>query len=222
MDREIVVRGEGEVTTLPDYAVIDATVEALSASRDTAYDRAAASAAQVDEVIAARRGAFRSVKVANLAVQPTSRWDNGERRRTGWRASRTVSLEVRDLDQLAVLIATLVSAGAAISGPRWAINDTNPVFREARKRAAAEAWARAEDYAGALGVELGGVAWVAEPGLRGPTGGGGGGPLRTFAAAAPPAPPDGSERDPDEIIDVSPEEITVSATVEVGFVLLGD
>jgi uncharacterized protein YggE len=41
------------------------------------------------------------------------------------------------------------------------------VHRDAR-RAAEDARRRAEDYAGALGLSLAEVAWVVEPGLRGP------------------------------------------------------
>jgi uncharacterized protein YggE len=94
----------------------------------------------------------------------------------------------------------------------WGLDPSNSASGEARSRAGQDARLRAEQYAAALGVKLGAVAWVAEPGLRGrdhPSG-----PPAVFGAAragAAMAPP---------TIDVSPEELTITAEVEVGFTLL--
>lgn len=215
MEREIVVKGEGEASCLPDRAVVGVTVDAQSPTRDAAYQEAAASAKQVDDVIESHRGVLGRVTTAALVVQPTTRWKKGEWSHTGWRARRSTQLEVHGFDQLGELIAELTGAGAAISGPRWEIDASNPVHRDTRRAAAEDARRRAEDYAAALGLELGGVAWITEPGLRGSPGADRS--IRTLAAMSP-APPGA---DAEEVIDVAPEELTISATVEVGFSLPG-
>lgn len=213
VEREIVVQGKGEARCLPDRAVIALTVDAQSPSRHEAYQEAAASARQVDDVLESHRAALGRVTTAGLVVQPTTRWRKGEWSSKGWRAARTSRLEVTAFDQLGALIAELTSAGGAISGPRWEIDAANAVHRDTRRAAAENARRRAEDYASALGLELAGVAWISEPGLRGSSAAGPSSPL--FASATPEA----FAADADEVIDVTPEELTVAATVEVGFAL---
>jgi len=213
MEREIVVKGEGEARCLPDRAVVGVTVDAQSSSRDGAYQEAAATAKQVDDAIESRRAALGRVTTAALVVQPTTRWRKGEVSNTGWRAARTSRVEVTGFEQLGELIAELTAAGADISGPRWEIDAGNPVHRDARRAAAEDARRRAEDYAAALGLGLDEVAWITEPGLRAAPANGS---IRALAAAGMPPSPDANE-----VIDVTPEELTVGATVEVGFALGG-
>jgi uncharacterized protein len=213
MEREIVVQGEGEARCLPDRAVIEVIVDAESPSHDGAYQEAATSAKQVDDVIESRRGALERVTTAALVVHPTTRWKKGEVSRTGWRAARSSRLEVTGLDQIGELIAELAAAGAAVNGPRWEVDAANPVHRETRRAAAQDARHRAEDYAAALGLELGDVAWISEPGIRRS-------PrqdhsVRAFAAMA------SSDAAGGDVLDVTPEELTIGATVEVGFSLAG-
>ncbi|MBO0692958.1 MAG: SIMPL domain-containing protein [Acidimicrobiaceae bacterium] len=214
MEREIVVKGEGEGRSLPDRAVIGLTVEAQSPSRDTAYQEAAEAAKQIDEVIESHRQALGRVTTAALVVQQTTRWHKGEYLHTGWRAGRTTRLEVTGFDQLGAVIAELTSAGGAISGPRWEIDAGNPVHRDTRRAAAEDARRRAEDYAAALGLKIAGVAWISEPGLRGPSLEAGHS-VRALAAA----PLASRSEDADEVIEVTPEELTIWASVEVGFSL---
>jgi uncharacterized protein YggE len=210
MEREIAVRGRAEVSCLPDRAIIRTTVAADEEKRDDAFTAAAVLTRQVDEVIANRRAALGRVTTAALVVHPKTRWRKGESVRTGWRAARTSIVEVTAFDELGDLIAELISAGAALSGPTWTIDPDNPIHRTARRQAAEDARLRADDYAAALGLEIDDIAWVAEPGLR--SGQDFGHPGRVYAAAAVAGGPHD-----DEIIDIIPEEITTAADVEVAF-----
>ena len=88
---------------------------------------------------------------------------------------------------------------------------------EARRAAAADARRRAESYAAALGLAVGPVAWIAEPGLR--LGGGDGGGMFRPAAALRVGKAGGVADETE--IDVHPEEITVMASVEVAFTITG-
>lgn len=215
MEREIIVKGHGLGRSMPDLAVIGVLVEADGATREQAYAEAAGPAQSVDEVLRNRADALSRVMTAALAVQPRSRWKRGETVRTGWRATRATTVEVTDFSQLGELIADLTSAGGAVSGPDWRIEESNPVFRQARRAAAEDARRRAEDYAGALGLVLGPVAWVSEPGLRGSSEQAG-----HFAGGlAVPAGGSAMARDSDEVLDVTPAEMRTTAEVEVGFTL---
>lgn len=214
--------GTGQAYSLPDRAEIRAVIDGEGSTRDQAYGQAAESAEVVDSVIAEHRSALDRVTTTSLAVHPKSRWKKGESVRTGWRATRTTTFEVVDFGHLGDLIAELAGAGAAVSGPAWKLDSENAVHSEARRLAATDARKRAEDYAAPLGLRLGSVAWVSEPGLRvslsSET------PLRGFVpmpvGAAMPGPV-GAAMPGEDVIDVSPEEISVIASVEVALKILG-
>lgn len=213
MEREVVVRGIGHVRAVPDRATVRVVIDGEGAERDEAYAAAAQVAAAVDEVLDGAGEAIGRVVTATLVVQPKTRWRKGESIRTGWTASRTSIVEVLDLDALGALLAKLTGAGGAIYGPSWELDEGHAGHGEARRRAALDARSRAEAYSSSLGLTLGPVAWVAEPGLRK---GAGDDDHRAFLVQ--PAMAGGATRGASEdTIDVSPQEMTIEATVEVGF-----
>jgi len=195
---------------MPDRAVVGVTVEAEGAARDDAYREAARLAGQVDAAVAGRRAATDRVGGGSLVVHPKTRWRKGESVRTGWRAARTSVVEVVDFAVLGDLLAELAAAGAAVVGPTWQLDPTNPVHGDVRTLAATDARRRADAYAAALGLQVTGVAWVAEPGLRqGPDTLGFTPMAARMAVAGGPAA--------DDVIDVTPAEMTVDAEVDVAF-----
>jgi uncharacterized protein YggE len=212
VDDQLVVRGEGEASSLPDTAIIRVTVSGEGTSRDSAYDKAAADAKAVDDVIDRRRGSLERIGDARLIVQPKSRWKKGESVRTGWIARRLTIVEVSELVVIGELMAELAGAGADVGGPDWQLDPKNPAFSAARRAAAEDARRRADDYAAALGVQAAAVAWVAEPGLRLA---GWEGHLAIQASVNRAMPTGASPTE--ELIDVSPAEMTVTAQVEVAF-----
>lgn len=215
MEREIVVLGRGIARGLPDRGLVSVTLDADGPTQAEAYAAAAKIATEVDAAFAAAGDAIDRVVTSSLIVQPTTRWKKGETIRTGWRASRRSTLEVTALDRLGEILAGVANAGGAISGLEWQLDPGHAAPSTARAEAAADARRRAEDYAGALGVSIEGVAWVSEPGLRiaGSGSGGMGLPMRAMMARG---------ADPEsDVIAVEIEEITVEAEVEVGFTIAG-
>jgi uncharacterized protein YggE len=215
MERTIIVGGSAEVRIAPDRALVHATLDADGGSRDDAYRAAARTAAAVDAVLAQHAGATERVVTASLAVQPLTKWRKGEIIRTGWRASRRSDVEVTGFEALGVLLADLAGAGATIAGPNWQVDDTNEAYDRARTLAAQDARRRADAYVEGLGMAIAGVAWIAEPGLRTS---GGEPQVRAMMAVAGAAR--GGAVDEDVVIEVTPADATISASVEVGFDLV--
>lgn len=207
MARQITVKGEGEVTTLPDYATVHLTVQADAPTRQDAYSKAAGLASDVDRQITAHAAGISRTTTSSLTVIQRNRWKKGEAVPTGWRASRRSELRVSDLEGLGTLLAGLVDAGAAVTGLSWEVSPTNPAHEEARRLASAEARRKAETYTAALGVGLGEVAWIAEPGVADR-------PERILRAASFQAGPASLAEEP---IDPTPGEITIRTEVQVGF-----
>jgi uncharacterized protein YggE len=210
VEREIIVRGEAEVRAMPDKAVLRVLVEGTGSNQEKAYEAAARLASAVDGVFGAQAASIGRVTTAALVVQPRTRWQKGETVRTGWRAQRMSVVEIRAVDRVGDISAMLVGAGASLTGPSWELDTSNDAHHQARVEAAQDARRRAEAFALALGVDLGPLTWVSEPGLRLA---GSGGPAFTPAARVGYM----SVSAPDETIEVAPAEMTVHAAVEVGF-----
>jgi len=214
-DREIVVRGTGEARTLPDLAILQIAASADDATAEGAQRRRGEIVAAVDAVLDEHAEAIARVLPAALSVQPRTRWHKGQDVRTGWRASRITQVEVTGLDAVGRIMAGVAAAGAAVTGPRWSLQPDNPAHEAARVAAAEDARRRAESYARALGLTLGPVAWVAEPGLRA---GGGDGHVPVASPRMQMVAAVGTAEEPVE--DVTPAELTVEAAVEVGFAIV--
>lgn len=197
---------------MPDLASVRVSADGDGQSRDEAYQAASAVAAAVDGVLAEFESAIDRVTTAALAVQPKTRWRKGETQRTGWQAVRVSVVEITDTSRVGELLNALAGAGANISGLSWMVAPANESFALARQRAGEDARARAQQYAQALSVKLGPVAWAAEPGLRST-----GHADWMSAAAGARAMSAGAAEEP---INVNPEEIKIQAALEVAYRIL--
>jgi uncharacterized protein YggE len=196
---------------MPDVASVRIGIDGEGQSRQEAYQTASRSAAAVDGVLANFGAAIDRVTTAALVVQPKTRWHKGENQRTGWQAFRVSVVEITDTSRVGDLLNALAGAGANVTGLSWMVAPTNESFALARKRAGADARARAEQYEQALGVRLGPVAWASEPGLRSAPMDTVTGPVAARSMAVGAA---------EEPIKVNPEEVTIRAALEVAYHLL--
>jgi uncharacterized protein YggE len=208
---EIRVRGEAEVRCMPDRAILRVGVEAEADSQAEAYALASQSAVAVDAVLDRFDQVVDRRLTAGVIVRPKTRWRKGETVRTGWIAARTTVVEVTTFIRLGALVAELPQAGAStLQGPMWTVDKSNPAYDQARRAAVLDAERRASTYAQALGLRLGALKWLAEPGLRADSSGqpGFGAMARLSHAVAEVS---------DEAMDITPDEITIQATVEACF-----
>lgn len=87
-------------------------VEAEAASQQDAFRRASESASDVDRVLDRFSEALDRRITSTVVVRPKTRWKKGETNTVGWIASRTSSLEAKDLSRLGELVSELAEAGA--------------------------------------------------------------------------------------------------------------
>jgi uncharacterized protein YggE len=189
-------------------------VEAEAESQAEAYTLASRSAASVDAVLDRFGEDVDRRMTAGVIVRPRTRWRKGETLRTGWVAARTTVVEVTSFARLGQLVAELPAAGASeLHGPAWEVDKTNPAHDQARRAAAVDAQRRASTYAEAVGLALGSLKWLAEPGLRSDAPGSvpvsAGARLFHAESAAPEEP-----------MNITPDEITIQASVEACFQLV--
>lgn len=151
--------GVGEVTVQPDMATINV---AVSLDRTTAQAAKKAS----DDAIAALLGrlegmgiARKDIESANLSLQPQYSYPkNGEPKLTGYRATRNVSVTVRELASLNdILDGALADGLNRVNTISFSSSKEDEYKEQARMAAIADAKAKAASLAKGFGEPLGGV-----------------------------------------------------------------
>ena len=167
LPRIVSVSGLGEVKARPDLAAITSgvTSEAPTAQAALARNNAAMTA-----VISTLKNAGVSeddIQTSNFSVSPQyPPYQPGQTtspRISGYQVSNQVTARVKNLAKLGAILDALVQAGSnQISGISFDIDQPKPFLDDARKKAVADARAKAELYAIAAGASLGRVIQISE------------------------------------------------------------
>jgi uncharacterized protein YggE len=182
----ITVTGEGEIAVVPDLALIGAGV---TTTGKTAREASEANAKVMNSVMAALKAAGiaeQDVQTARLSLHPVRDNKSNELRISGFQASNQVTVKLRDVAKTADAIDRLVAAGANdIAGIQFVVSSPSKPLDEARTAAIADARRKAEVYAKAANVLLGGAVSIIEEGGAVP------GPvmMRTAKSAETPVSP---------------------------------
>jgi uncharacterized protein YggE len=160
------ITATGEVTRVPDVAIITAGVVTKSATASGAIQEAAN---RMQRVLAALKRAGvedRDIQTSNVSLNPEYRYpENQSPQLTGYSASNQLTIRFRDIRNSGKILDALVSQGAnQISGPNLTIDKPEAALDEARAKAIAEGRARADLYARSLGMRVVRVVSVSESG----------------------------------------------------------
>src|SRR5882724_3139323 len=167
----ISVTGEATVSVPPDQAQIDAGV---TTEAKTAREASDSNNAAMGKVLLALKGAGieeKDYQTSRLSLQPESgpNRSTGPATIVGYRAINRVTIRLRDVTKVASIIDTLVGAGANdIGGINFTVSQASKLLDDAREQAIADARRKADIYAKAAGVTLGGPLSISEEGSAAP------------------------------------------------------
>ncbi|HUE79168.1 MAG TPA: SIMPL domain-containing protein [Sphingomicrobium sp.] len=150
------VSATGEVSRIPDVAIITAGVMTRSQSATGAIAENAARMERVRDALKRAGIPDRDIQTTNLSLNPEYRYqDNQPPQLTGYTASNQVNVRFRDIRNTGRILDALVAEGAnQINGPNLTIDKPEAALDEARTAAIAAGRARAELYARALGMRV--------------------------------------------------------------------
>ena len=156
----------GDVTRVPDIAVISAGVVTRSASATGALQDAAN---RMDRVLTALRAAgveSRDIQTSTVSLNPEYRYENNQPPQlVGYTASNQLTVRFRDIRNSGKILDALVAQGAnQINGPDLTIDKPEAALDEARAAAVANGRARAELFARSLGLRIVRIVSVSESG----------------------------------------------------------
>jgi uncharacterized protein YggE len=160
------VNATGEVTRVPDVAIISAGVVSRATTASAALQD---TANRMDRVLAAlkRAGvADRDIQTSSVNLNAEYRYpENQAPQLVGYTASNTVTIRFRDIRNSGKILDALVGQGAnQISGPKLVVDKPEAALDEARAKAIASGRARADLYARSLGMRVVRVVAVSESG----------------------------------------------------------
>jgi uncharacterized protein len=167
----IIVSGTGKVTTLPDEATIQVSVENDGATAAEALDANSKDMQKVLARLKAEGIADKAIETANVVVYPNRYYDqqSGQEKTTGYRAQNTVTVTFDDLALVGKVFAAMTEAGAdSVSGPNWQLSEDNAAVATALTRATANARSKAEAIAADQGVQLGVALIISESSVSQP------------------------------------------------------
>ena len=130
------VTATGEVTRVPDVAIISTGVVTKSATASGAISQAASRMARVRAALKAAGDEDRDIQTNNLSLNPDYRYDNNQPPKlVGYQASNTVTVRFRDIASSGKIIDALVAEGSnQINGPTLTIDKPEAALDEARAR----------------------------------------------------------------------------------------
>jgi uncharacterized protein YggE len=163
--KTITVSGHGTVTTVPDRASFDFTVETRAQTATGAIAHNGDAAAAVAEAVKNAGVSPADVQTSQISLSPQTTQDGTTI--IGYAASTSISAKTTIAKAGAVVDAAVKAGANGISGPNLSRSDESGLYRGALKSAVADAKDKAAALAAAAGLTLGGAQSIAEGG--GPT-----------------------------------------------------
>lgn len=199
---QIVVSASASVEAVPD--VVEVTVGVVYQEREAraALSEMNAAAAGVFARVREFGVADRDMQSSGLSLQPVyaSSSVSGMAEVSGYRASTSLTIRVRDLDAVGQILDAVVTDGAnELSGLRFTVSDPEPLLEEARRAAVQAAMAKAELLAEEAGVTLGPLLSLTE------------------SSAGMPRPMEASFMRGADAVPVASGEVSLSATVSMTY-----
>ena len=163
----ISVTGHGQVTAVPDVGTIGAGVECRRPSAREALAAASAALETLLSAVDALQVDRSDVRTSAVGLMPE--WDHTTRRFTGFVASASVGVTLRQPARIGELLDSMVDAvgdDIRVHGVGLQVEDDHQLRRRARDDAFADAREKAEQFAALAGRALGPVRSIDESGGR--------------------------------------------------------
>jgi len=167
------VTGQGTIEIPADVAQVSIGVESRETTVSAARQKAANAMEKVLDAIKENGVSEDDIVTTNLNIYPQTIWvevsdslgRHSEPRITGYTVSNTVQVTVRDIDNLSPVVDTAATAGGdliRINSIQFTVDDSSAYGELIRQHAVADALAKADVYARAMGVTLGQLVYLTE------------------------------------------------------------
>jgi len=159
-ENTIDVEGTSEISVEPDEAEVWVGVSIVKLNAEDAQTEANKVTNDIIDGLKAAGIAEEDIKTEQLSLYEERRWEEGQSKIVGWRATQTLKVKTADLTKVGTIVDIAVSNGAnQIQNINFQLSEANE--QKYKKQALAEATTnakeKAETIADSLGVKLGKV-----------------------------------------------------------------
>lgn len=167
LPRIVTVSGNGEIRVKPDMAIVTSGVTTEAATAKAALAKNNTAMAAVMKALKEAGIDEDDIQTSNFSVSPVYASPQpghaSSPQISSYQVSNQVTVRIRKLSGLGSTLDSLVQAGSnQVSGISFDVADPSSVTNEARRKAIADARAKAELYAGAAGASVGSVMQISE------------------------------------------------------------
>ncbi len=158
----VTVLGRGEVSAQPDMLIAHFAVETTASAVGEALERANAAATRMRDALVRTGTARDDLQTSGVSISSTR---DDDARITAYTVHQGLTATIRDLPRAGALLSAAVAAGgdaARLNGVSFGLEDDAALLAEARRKAFADARAKAALYAREAGRPLGRVVSVSE------------------------------------------------------------
>jgi uncharacterized protein YggE len=158
------VRGAATAKASPDRAELGITLTDVKKTSQDALDAVGERSKAITRLLESAGVDAADWRTSGVRVEEEREWRANRSVHVGYRATASYALTIRDLTSVNGIVAGAVADAAAdVNGPDWVASASNPARIAAYQQAALDAKVRAQAYADALGLTLGGVLSITEP-----------------------------------------------------------
>jgi uncharacterized protein YggE len=162
----ITVSGTAQVSGTPDTLDLNLSVTTKASTVAKALEQANTATSKVQSALRGRGVAAKDLQTSDLQIQPDYRYpSDGTAVADGYTVTESLTVTLRNLSRAGDTIAAATSAGGnaiRINGVSLDLSDSGRLVSAARDKAVADARAKAEQYAKAVGRPLGPVTSLSE------------------------------------------------------------
>lgn len=160
----ISVEGTGKVTAKPDVAMVSLGIVTDGGSVSQIQKQ---NTDKMNSIIKSLKDQFKiadeDIQTSNYNINPKYDWSGGSQRIVGYTISQSVSVKVRDFEQIGNVLAKSSELGAnSVNGPQFTIDDPEVYKAQAREEAIAKAKEKARVLADQVGISLGRIVSFSE------------------------------------------------------------
>jgi uncharacterized protein YggE len=158
----ITVDGVGSVSGVPDTATVSLGVQIKAPTATEALETAGAKAQSVVDVLTAAGVGKTDIRTTSVYVSPNY---NPGGTPNGYWANNSVQATIHDVSKVGPVLDAATRAvgdGVTLGGVSFSIDDTGPLYTQARQKAVAEARTRAGQLAAAANASVGPVVSITE------------------------------------------------------------
>jgi len=154
--RIVTISAQGKITAKPDLSTIDTSVVANAFASQDAQNQNTVKTNAVIAFLKSQGILEKDIQTSNYNIYPNYDYANGKQSITGYTASQSLNVKIRNTNSIGAVLEGIVANGAnQVQNVSYSFDNPDSFREQAREQALANAKDKAQKLAKAAGAEIG-------------------------------------------------------------------